>query len=165
MHYYQIIPTKIFRQNLNPSDDLLTYSSHEILFPGQLVLIPLGKTTISGIVFNSVTPPENSPYQIKPIHQVFDLPLIPSHLLDSIFWLSHYYLSPLPTVANLLIPKGLTKKRRTKSSLHPSNTPTSPPNPQSIPLNSAQKTALKELSSVNSHTKLLHGVTGSAEFR
>lgn len=163
MYYYQIIPTKIFRQNLSPSDDLLTYSSHETLLPGQLVLIPLGKTITPGIVFHIVAPLKKTPYQIKPIYQVLDLPPIPSYLLDSIFWLSHYYLSPLPAVANLLIPKGLTKKRREKPLLHLSDTPVPTSNYQSILLNSAQKTALKELSSVNSHTKLLHGVTGSGK--
>ena len=48
--YYQVIPTKIFRQDLHALESLLTYSFPEKLKHGQIVLIPLGKSIIPGII-------------------------------------------------------------------------------------------------------------------
>ena len=159
--YYQVIPTKIFRQTTDPSESLLTYSSPDKLTPGQIVLIPLGKAITPGIIYKSTTPPENLPYKIKSIHTPLDLPPLPSHLLKSALWLSQYYLSPLPAIANLLLPKGLIKNRR-KISEKKINT-NFVQLPQDIPLNQAQKTALENLQKIKSHTKLLHGITGSGK--
>lgn len=159
--YYQVIPTKIFRQTTDPSESLLTYSSPDKLTPGQIVLTPLGKAITPGIIYKSTTPPENLPYKIKSIHAPLNLPPLPSHLLKSALWLSQYYLSPLPVIANLLLPKGLTKNRR-KISEKKINT-NFVQLPQDIPLNQSQKTALENLQKIKSHTKLLHGITGSGK--
>ena len=157
--YYQVIPTKIFRQDASSLESLLTYSSTEKLDPGQIVLVPLGKSIIPGIIHHSITPPQNSSFKIKSIHSVLPLPPLPSFLLKAAFWLSDYYLTPLPAIANLLLPKGIAKKRRKKEEL---NLSTSLINHQkTIPLNSFQKAALKSLQQITSKTKLLHGVTGS----
>ena len=159
--YYQVIPTKIFRQDASSLESLLTYSSTEKLDPGQIVLVPLGKSIIPGIIHHSITPPQNSSFKIKSIHSVLPLPPLPSFLLKAAFWLSDYYLTPLPAIANLLLPKGIAKKRRKKEEL---NLSTSLINHQkTIPLNSFQKAALKSLQQITSKTKLLHGVTGSGK--
>lgn len=158
--YYQVIPTKIFRQDLHALESLLTYSFPEKLKPGQIVLIPLGKSIVPGIIHHSINPPKDPSFQIKPISSVLPLPPLPDHLLQAATWLSQYYLTPLPIIANLLIPKGITKDRRKKS------TPLSIENktiPKTIPLNSSQKTALTSLDNIKSHTKLLHGITGSGK--
>ena len=94
--YYQVIPTKIFRQTTDPSESLLTYSSPDKLKPGQIVLVPLGKASTPGIVYKSTTPPENLPYKIKSIHAPLNLPPLPSHFLKSALWLSQSFLSPPP---------------------------------------------------------------------
>ncbi|MBQ9019811.1 primosomal protein N', partial [Candidatus Saccharibacteria bacterium] len=80
------------------------------------------------------------------------------HLLKSITWLSDYYLTPLPTVAQMALPKGLTKNRRKLP--EPVPTPSKLP---IIPLNPAQKQALQALHACPTPTKLLHGVTGSGK--
>ena len=158
--YYQVIPTKIFRQDLHALESLLTYSFPEKLKPGQIVLIPLGKSIIPGIIHHSTTPPQDQSFQIKAINSVLPLPPIPTHLLRAATWLSEYYLTPLPLIANLLLPKGITRERRKKALISPLDVGT---HSTIIPLNSSQQAALTVLENIKSHTKLLHGITGSGK--
>ena len=158
--YYQVIPTKIFRQDLHALESLLTYSFPEKLKPGQIVLIPLGKSVIPGIIHHSITPPQDQSFQIKAISSVLPLPPIPTHLLRAATWLSEYYFTPLPLIANLLLPKGITKERRKKIPISPLDINT---HSTIIPLNSSQQAALTALENIKSHTKLLHGITGSGK--
>lgn len=161
--YYQVIPTKIFHQSTNLSDNLLIYSSTKTILKGQIVLIPLGKNIVPGIIYNQVSLTQKPSYKIKSIENILDLPPIPQHLIDAAIWLSSYYLSPLPSVINLLLPKGITKNRRIKNISKPLNKYPPFSIKKTVPLNQFQKVALKELSSIPSHTKLLHGVTGSGK--
>lgn len=151
--YYEVIPTKIFRAG----SGILTYSSDTSLTPGQIVEIPLGKTKSIGIISRPVKKP---PFATKPISRIIYEEPLPSHLLKSIFWLSDYYLCPLPTVANLFLPKGIGKNRRNKAEISAS----SPDYPYSnIPLNTSQKQALNHIQTIKTSTKLLHGITGSGK--
>lgn len=150
--YYEVIPIKVFRQDVG----VLTYSSAEELVPGQLVQIPLGKLSTSGIVLKKV---KKVDFSTKPIiGKIYETP-IPRHLLQAILWLAEYYLAPLPTVANLALPSGINKSRREKTAKPAKNTQTE----AKIALNPAQKQALEALQSIAIPTKLLHGVTGSGK--
>lgn len=151
--FYEVIPIRIFRAG----NGILTYSSDLPLIPGHIVEIPLGRSKTFGIVSKKVSSVD---FPTKPvIRLLYDTPL-PPHVLKSIFWLSDYYLTPLPLLAKLFLPQGIGKTRRKKSS-----TPkvASMQKQQDIPLNPAQKQALKALESVSTPTKLLHGVTGSGK--
>lgn len=152
--YYEVIPTKLFRTGKTAGT--LTYSSDEPLKPGQIIEVPLGKSKTVAIIVKKVSQPD---FPTKPIlRKLYDEPL-PSHLLKSIFWLSDYYLCPLPTVASLFLPIGVSKKRTKKSDFRSkSNFPN-----QNIQLNSAQQRAIKALANVTTATKLLHGITGSGK--
>lgn len=170
--FYEVIPTEIFRSG----GDVLTYSSDLKLQPGQLVLVPLGRKTVLGIVYKRVAKVD---FPTKPITKLlFPVPL-PAHLLHTIFWLAQYYLTSVPLCANLMIPAGLTSKNafkgyleateassRAKSHSIPlkSKTPLlEPPSTPKIPLNAAQKRALAELQQAPGNTRLLRGVTGSGK--
>ena len=150
--FYEVIPIKLFRKNAAS----LTYSSNSPLKIGQIVVVPIGKATSPAIVIKQTVAPI---FKTRPIFGVvYDSPL-PKHLIKLILWFSEYYLTPPPLVANLILPQGITKKRRQK-------TEQEPPKPQKIPiieLNNAQKTALKAIYGSNKATKLLHGVTGSGK--
>lgn len=108
--FFEVIPTEVFREN----GGILTYQSDQKLLPGQLVLIPLGRRTIIGIVLKKVPQVD---FPTKPIIRLIHPTPIPHHLLKSILWLSQYYLSPLPNVANLCIPTGLIGKNLLKKAL------------------------------------------------
>ena len=158
--YYLVIPTKIFRQTTDPSEGLLTYKSNTPLTSGQIVLIPLGRSSIPGIIYQSTIPPKNPTFEIKEIQSTLNLPPLPKHLLKSIFWLSQYYLSPLPAVANLLLPKGLTKTRR-KTTVTQESTTNQPlfANRLSIinqPSSTNQLSAINQSSSTNQFPSVNH---------
>lgn len=134
----------------------LTYSSTSPLKPGHIVEVPFGRSKTYGIVTREV---KTVNFKTKPITRtLYDTPL-PSHILKSIYWLSDYYLSPLPLVAKLFLPQGLGKNRRKKPPTSPKNSLKSP----TIPLNSAQKSALSSLQNISTPTKLLFGITGSGK--
>ena len=152
--FFEVIPTETYRSN----GGALTYSSGLRLTPGQVVLIPLGKRTITGVVYRQV-PPVN--FHTKPIARLLYATPIPQHLLASSLWLAKYYLSPLTSTISLMIPNNLNTRTAFK---HLSNTP-SPTELKLplIPLNSAQKTALQSLQEAPGTTSLLRGITGSGK--
>lgn len=151
--YYEVIPIRVFRED----SGFLTYSSDLELAPGTIVEMPLGRTKTFGIVAKKVSAVN---FSTKPITRVlYNMPL-PSHILKSIIWLSKYYLVPLPQAANLFLPTGLGKIRRSQKN---TDSLTHTQKSSHILLNNAQKRALKELKSISTNTKLLHGVTGSGK--
>lgn len=153
--FYEVIPEKLFRKDAG----ILTYSSDLDLKPGQLVLIPLGRSTVVGVIYKKVVQPE---FPTKPITKILYTTPLPVHLLKLITWMSKYYLIPAPTVLSLILPQGLTKNRRKTSAKTEQNSPTMSKLPI-IELNSAQKTALEGIKTAQEATKLLHGVTGSGK--
>ncbi len=156
--YYEVIPIRVFRED----SGFLTYSSDLKLTPGTIVEIPLGRSKTYGIIAKKVSAVD---FPTKPITKVLYNTPLPAHVLKAIIWLSEYYLVPLPQAANLFLPVGLGKKRRKPQDEFIPSAPIStlPKITPTIPLNPAQKRALKELNGIKTSTKLLHGVTGSGK--
>ena len=173
--YYEVIPTTTFKKSPLFSDGLLTYSFDQNLAPGTIVSIPLGKKTALGIIYRKITAPTDQNFVIKSINKIVHPIPLPNHLLKSLAWLSSYYLNPVAKTANLFLPLGIEKNRRKKSSAstfipqfsNPIQDIASPiaatTTHYQIPLNPAQKQALTELHKIKTHTKLLHGITGSGK--
>jgi primosomal protein N' (replication factor Y) len=153
--FYEVIPTEIFRTG----GTVLTYSSPISLKPGHIVLVPLGPRLVTGVVKKHV---KSVDFPVKPISRLLHPLPLPTHLLKAANWLSNYYLAPLPTTVNLLIPAGLTARNAIPP--HPAeNTSPSTLKLPLIPLNSAQEKALRELMGGSGNTALLRGVTGSGK--
>lgn len=173
--HYEVIPTTTFKKSPLFSDGLLTYSFDQNLAPGTIVSIPLGKKTALGIIYRKTTAPTDQNFIIKSINKIVHPIPLPNHLLKSLAWLSSYYLNPVAKTANLFLPLGIEKNRRKKSSAstfipqfsNPIQDIASPiaatTTHYQIPLNPAQKQALTELHKIKTHTKLLHGITGSGK--
>ena len=173
--YYEVIPTTTFKKSPLFSDGLLTYSFDQNLAPGTIVSIPLGKKTALGIIYRKTIAPTDQNFVIKSINKIVHPIPLPNHLLKSLAWLSSYYLNPVAKTANLFLPLGIEKNRRKKSSAstfipqfsNPIQDIASPiaatTTHYQIPLNPAQKQALTELHKIKTHTKLLHGITGSGK--
>ena len=71
--YYEVIPSRLFRADAG----ILTYSSDQPLSPGQLVTIPIGKSTALGLVLRKVTKLSFDPKKLKPITTILDFPPLP----------------------------------------------------------------------------------------
>ena len=152
--FYEVIPAKLFKKGAG----FLTYSSDAELKIGQLVEIPLGKSTTTGLVYKKVVQPD---FPTKPITRILYSEPLPKHLIKMLVWMSKYYLTPLPIILNLILPNGITKNRR-KSTKNTEKTEQTPKLPL-IELNKAQKNALNPLQNGQEATKLLFGVTGSGK--
>ncbi len=153
--FYEVIPEKVFRKD----SGVLTYSFDSPLKIGQIVEIPLGKSTTVGIVTKKVAQPN---FATKPITKILYTKPLPTHLVKLVLWMSEYYMAPLPTILNLVLPKGITKNRRKKPEETEQNTSILLENPK-IAINNAQKQALEAIKTAKEATKLLHGVTGSGK--
>ncbi len=177
--YYEVIPEgKVGR---------LTYHSEVgSLVPGQVVLVPLGRRTVPGVVVKKVAQPN---FQTKPIVKILYTKPLPRQLLAVVRFLRAYYLTAEGEGVSLILPNGVEKQRRKAKTeqmfgnnlsldgscrrLPPKNfcqdktflgsPPATPPVQVDIPLNPAQKMALEGLQKAPGATKLLFGLTGSGK--
>ncbi|MBR3377855.1 DEAD/DEAH box helicase family protein, partial [Candidatus Saccharibacteria bacterium] len=153
MNYYLIAPAKSFHQ----SENLLTYESEDKLQPGQIVEIPLGKQSTIGVIVKKVTKPD---FLTKAISSVLYETPLPGHLVKAMLWLTDYYRCPLSSVVQAILPRGITKKRRSA----PETLKNKFYSPESQnPLSKAQKRAIDEIEANPANTVLLHGITGSGK--
>ncbi len=152
MWFYEVAPTKIIRAGT----DVLTYHANEKLAVGNLVTIPVGKQTINGLVMRQVAKPS---YDTKPITTLIEPTPLPESLVALSRWIAEYYRTPLATVLQTLLPRGLTTKRRDKTA--PKHT-THRVRTQ-IVLNEDQQTAVNTIMDNPPKTVLLQGVTGSGK--
>lgn len=177
--FYEVIP--------EGKVEALTYDYDGSLLPGQIVVVPVGRRNVPGVVIKKVAQPD---FKTKTILKVLYSKPLPRHLLATIKFIHEYYLAPSGSAVSLILPTGVEKKRRTKpngteqSAIHasgscrtflPQNVLQSknfggpPPSPSpattntTIPLNHAQKMALEGLQKAPGATKLLFGVTGSGK--
>lgn len=152
MNYYEVAPQKIVRA----TNDAFTYASDEPIVVGQIVTIPVGKQTLTGVVVRQVSRPS---YETKSITSIVDSTPVPTPLVQTALWMSKYYATHLATVLQTVLPKGLIKNRR--SSSHSTDIPNR--NRTNFLLNNDQRTALEKLRSMTSGTTILHGITGSGK--
>ena len=163
--------------------EVLTYHFDGSLLPGQIVLVPIGKRQVPGVVLKKVAQPE---FKTKAILQVLYTKPLPVHLLKTIRFLQDYYLVPAGMAVSLMLPRGVQKKRRktehlfgnsfggVRQPLTLAQTRANLGGPvldlasahaakPKIQLNPAQKIALEGLQKAPEGTKLLFGVTGSGK--
>jgi len=152
MHYYEVAPNQIVRTD----SDFFTYSFGKLLKVGQIVQIEVGKKQMIGVVLRKVEQPT---YAIKQISMVVENTPLPVQLVNLAKWLSVYYVSPLASVLQTMLPSGIQKKRRATYG-RPQITQRDRTN---IVFNHEQLSALKTLSEHDSGTFLLQGVTGSGK--
>lgn len=152
MRYYEISPVGVVRAD----SAIFTYSSNDILSRGQIVEIQVGKKTFVGVTLREITQPS---FATKSILSTVETRPLPESLVLLAEWLSEYYATHLGTVWQTILPRGLTKKRRTRTQqAHVSRRERT-----HFLLNEAQKAAVNTVETMNPGTALLHGVTGSGK--
>lgn len=134
--------------------EALTYSSTEVLHAGAIVLVPLRRKEVLGIVVRQVPEPG---FAAKPVHGAPPLAPVPAPLLSLLLWLKTYYPAPLGVITQLFLPKALPKKPEAVAAL-PALTEAALP-----PLTGDQTTALAAITNPGLH--ILHGETGTGKTR
>lgn len=169
--------------------EALAYSYNDSLAVGQIVLVPLGKRQVPGVVLKKIAQPD---FPTKPITKILYSRPLPSHLIRTAKFMHEYYLIPAGQLVSLLLPEGVEKKRRKTEQMFgqdgfpkvtsgkprpklagqtPAEAPEAsatcrPPDAvrhSQILLNQAQKNALQAIQNAPGATKLLFGVTGSGK--
>ncbi len=146
--------------NTQFNESSLTYLSQNEYEVGDLVLVPLGKQTLSGCVIERITemPGDLDLSKLKLIKEKsFQFKLRKTHL-SFLTWTAHYYHYPVGKLISDVLPKPMKRPRKllglqaTGESLH-------------VPLNEEQMSAEEKISANLKNYKrwLLHGVTGSGK--
>lgn len=155
--FYEVIPGKVFGK----AGGVLTYESDNSLVPGQIVVVPLGRSKAVGVVCKKVAQPD---FVTKKILQVLYSTPLPAHLITTAKFVAEYYQVPLASTLGLILPNGVDKRRRKTEQMFGNTLKTEQTAADAeIPLNQAQKNALEALKKAPGATKLLHGVTGSGK--
>ena len=152
MHYYEVAPLRIVRA----TSSTFTYAFPEALHPGQLVTIEVGKKQLVGTVISQTTKPT---YATKEIASIVEKTPLPLPLVQLAGWLAEYYTTPLATVLQTVLPRGLEKNRRAR----PSQDHISQRDRTHILLNDDQTRAITEIEASTDGTVILQGVTGSGK--
>lgn len=152
MKFFEVAPLKIIRAG----SAVFTYESDLALQPGHLVTIPVGKKVLHGVVMKEVAKPS---YATKPIESVIEDAALPAHIIKIAVWIADYYRTPLATVLQTILPRGLTTKRRGIKNKERRATR----NRTTIVLNNAQQKAVETIFAKPSGTSILQGVTGSGK--
>ncbi len=154
MFYYEVAPNRIIRAG----SDSFTFSSDSDLPVGGLVEVEIGRKLHIGVILSkAATKPE---YDTKPIKRTLEDNPLPTHLIELSRWMATHYATPLPTVLQTVLPSGIGKKRRTKST---NTTPVVERERTQIVLTDDQQRALQEINTMSTGSALLHGVTGSGK--
>jgi primosomal protein N' (replication factor Y) len=154
MHYYAIAPTKIVRSG----SAYFTYASPTVLTPGLLVTIEVGKSQLIGLVLREVDQPT---YDTKLITEIIEQRPLPRPLVELALWMSDYYATPLATVLQTVLPRGLQKKRRARIQTARETFR----DRTTIVFTDDQIQAINTLDAMPDGSALLHGVTGSGKTR
>lgn len=152
MYYYEVWVRSHRYQNQSP----LTYVSPARQPIGSIVIVPLQKTAVLGIVAKEVPRPAFSckPLALPP----FTIPPLPAASLELFRWLQDYYPAPIGPLTQLFVPETVGKQAPASStetmvSTHP------------IELNAEQTAGFQTIQTGSAGTYLLHGRTGSGKTR
>jgi len=152
MHYYEVAPNQIIR----PGSSVFTYASEQSLSVGQIVAIEVGKKQLVGVIMRTAEQPN---YKTKSILSVIEQTPLPDQLLNLATWLSAYYVTPLASVLQTLLPRGLQKTRRAR----PNTLPRTSRIRTNIVFNEQQQKAINTVETSSPGTFLLQGITGSGK--
>ena len=152
MYYYEVAPIRIIRAG----SSTFTYSSEHALSIGQIVTIEVGKKELIGLIMSKAKKPT---YATKPLLVVIEETPVPTSLVDLSLWLSDYYQTPLATVLQTVLPRGVDKKRRARVATTHENIR----DRTQIVFNKDQAAAIKQITETKDGTFILQGITGSGK--
>lgn len=152
MQYYEVAPNVIVRSG----SATFTYASELALAVGQIVEIEIGQKNHIGVVVKQVPKPT---YNTKLISAIIAERPLPEPLVKLALWMAEYYSTPLATVLQTLLPRGVKKTRR----IAKSQIPDALRDRTTIVFTPDQERALDSITTMSPGSALLHGVTGSGK--
>ena len=75
--------------------------------PGALVLVPVVKRRLTGIVLGPATLGDIPPCKIRPIEQILDTSLLSPEVVALCRWMASYYMAPLDSALMAALPPGV----------------------------------------------------------
>lgn len=151
----------ILQQKTGTTDNLLTYSipTHLKLEIGQLVIIPFRKKIVTGLVWELTD--KKPDFKTLEIMDLTDKkPLLNSHQIQLINWMSKYYFCSPDKILKLFIPKRVFNAKPIKFKIVE---PIQIEKPSPKELTEEQKKTLETIKNTKSNTFLIHGITGSGK--
>ena len=137
-----------------------TYESAQALAVGQVVKVPLGRRQSLGVVTAADLP--RPAFATKAVSEVLEIAPLPRHLVELAAWMGSYYYASPKAVWQTLLPAGITRKRRA-AKVAPTPAFTLPKQDQ--PLTTEQQAAFDTITTAETTTYLVQGVTGSGKTR
>jgi len=148
-------------------EPLLDYECEQILSPGTLVRVPLGRRIVTGIVWNRADPTP-SDVALRPIAEVLaGMPALAPSWLRLVEFAASYYQRRVGELALAVLPPELRRLDATQLARRLARKPreTVADSPAAAPpvLTDEQSAAMAVLRTIEAGTVLLHGVTGSGK--
>ena len=100
--FYEVIPE-------GKVEALTYFFDGNSLLPGTIVMVPVGRRIVPGVVVKKVAQPD---FKTKPISKILYSKPLPRHLLKTIRFVHEYYMTPSGQAISLVLPRGIQKKRR-----------------------------------------------------
>ena len=99
--FYEVIP--------EGKMEALTYDYDDSLLVGQIVMVPVGRRNVAGIVVKKVAQPG---FKTKKILKVLYSKPLPKHLVATVGFMHDYYKVASGQAVSMILPKGVEKQRR-----------------------------------------------------
>ena len=94
--FYEVIP--------EGKVEALTYDFDELLAPGQIVTVPVGRRVVPGVVVKKVAQPD---FKTRKILKVLYSKPLPKHLVGVVRFMHEYYLASSGQAVSLILPRGV----------------------------------------------------------
>ena len=138
-------------------DKPLTYQSEDSLEVGCIVVVPLQRQQVLGVIRAKMSAKPS--FATKAITKTAGSKTLPPQTLQLINWLKGYYPAPLGSLMQLVLPSGLLQ---TSQRPYVISTKKHSPAP---PLTSEQKQIIDQIDKLPPQSLLLHGDTGTGKTR
>ncbi len=154
-NYYEVLVASGLYHGQTP----LTYHARETLPVGALVLVPMQKRAVAGVVVSKVR--DTPTFKTRDILEAYPLPPLPRQLIRLAEWLRGFYPAPLGATLNQILPGAIPLKTINDT---PGLSTAAAPTLDTLPLLSTDQQ--KTLTAITKpDTYILHGDTGTGKTR
>ncbi len=139
-----------------------TYESDQALETGDYVLVPFGKSKITGVVWDDFEKKNNKNFKIKKIIKKLEVPRLKKSTIKFLNWFSEYNIIPKGMALKLMLLSGNAIEKLSNSDLQKFEFIK---RNNSFELSEEQKNSLKKMNEVNEKFRVhvLQGTTGSGK--